>query len=33
MAAGAVAVFTWNDGDWNDVGVLPPDEYTLLTPG
>jgi len=33
MTTGAVAVFTWHDGDWHDVGVVPPDEFTLLTPG
>jgi phosphohistidine phosphatase len=32
MTTCAVAVFTWNDGDWDDVGVLPPDEYTLSAP-
>lgn len=33
MTTGAVALLTWNDGDWNDVGIVPPDEFTLLTPG
>ncbi|MFG6474986.1 SixA phosphatase family protein [Microbacterium sp. P06] len=32
MTTGAVAVFTWNDGDWDDVGVLPPDDVGLSTP-
>jgi len=33
MTTGAVGLFTWHDGDWNDVGIVPPDEFTLLTPG
>lgn len=32
MTTAAVAVFTWNDGDWHDVGIERPDEYTLTTP-
>lgn len=32
MVTAAVAIFTWHDGDWTDVGVLPPDEFELLTP-
>lgn len=33
MRTAAVALLTWNDGDWSDVGVARPDEFTLLTPG
>lgn len=32
MVTGAVAVFTWHDGDWADVGVTPPDEVQLSSP-
>lgn len=32
MVTAAVAIFTWHEGDWTDVGVLPPDEFELLTP-
>jgi phosphohistidine phosphatase len=32
MTTCAVAVFTWNDGDWNDVGATPPDDVQLSTP-
>ncbi|MFG6504346.1 SixA phosphatase family protein [Microbacterium sp. P05] len=32
MATGAVAILTWSDGDWDDVGILPPDEVTLISP-
>lgn len=32
MTTCAVAVFTWNDGGWDDVGVLPPDDVSLTTP-
>lgn len=33
MTTAAVAVFTWNDADWHDVGIVRPDTYTLTTPG
>lgn len=32
MPTCAVAVFTWNDGSWGDVSVLPPDDFSLTTP-
>lgn len=32
MSTCAVAVFTWHDGSWEDVGVVPPDEVSLATP-
>lgn len=32
MVTSAVAIFTWHDGDWTDVGSTPPDEFELLTP-
>ena len=32
MPTGAVAIFTWHDGGWDDVGVVPPDDYTLIIP-
>lgn len=32
MTTCAVAVLTWHDGDWSDVGVTPPDEFQLSTP-
>lgn len=32
MVTCAVAVFTWNDGDWHDVGATPPDDFLLSTP-
>lgn len=33
MTTAAVAVFTWIDADWHDVGTVRPDEFTLTTPG
>jgi phosphohistidine phosphatase len=33
MTTAAVAVFTWEDADWYDVGTVPPDGFTLTTPG
>ncbi|MGC0370247.1 SixA phosphatase family protein [Microbacterium sp. SLBN-111] len=32
MVTSAVAVFTWHEGDWDDVGTTAPDEFELLTP-
>lgn len=32
MVTCAVAVFTWHDGAWDDVGTTPPDEFDLYTP-
>ncbi|MEZ3155387.1 histidine phosphatase family protein [Microbacterium sp. BWR-S6Y] len=32
MVTCAVAVFTWNDGTWDDVDVIAPDEFELFTP-
>ncbi|MFN3949028.1 SixA phosphatase family protein [Microbacterium sp.] len=32
MVTCAVAVFTWNDGTWDDVDAVPPDEFELYTP-
>lgn len=32
MVTSAVAIFTWHEGDWNDVGTTAPDEFELLTP-
>lgn len=32
MVTSAVAVFTWHEGEWTDVGTTPPDEVELLTP-
>lgn len=32
MVTCAVAIFTWHDGDWDDVDATPPDEFELLTP-
>jgi phosphohistidine phosphatase len=32
MVTCAVAVFTWHDGTWADVGTTPPDEFDLHTP-
>ena len=32
MVTAAVAIFTWHEGEWPDVGVVPPDEFELLTP-
>ncbi|MDQ1084526.1 MULTISPECIES: histidine phosphatase family protein [Microbacterium] len=32
MVTCAVAVFTWHDGTWDDVGSVPPDEFDLYTP-
>lgn len=32
MVTSAVAIFTWHEGDWSDVGSTAPDEFELLTP-
>ncbi|MEX0151025.1 histidine phosphatase family protein [Microbacterium sp. LMI1-1-1.1] len=32
MVTCAVAIFTWHDGDWDDVDATPPDEFELITP-
>lgn len=32
MVTSAVAIFTWHEGDWDDVGSTAPDEFVLLTP-
>jgi phosphohistidine phosphatase len=32
MPTGAVAVFTWESGTWDDVGSIPPDDVQLTTP-
>ncbi|RWR21585.1 phosphohistidine phosphatase [Microbacterium enclense] len=32
MVTSAVAIFTWHEGEWTDVGSTPPDEVELLTP-
>lgn len=32
MVTCAVAIFTWHDGDWDDVDATAPDEFELLTP-
>lgn len=32
MVTSAVAIFTWHEGDWSDVGSTTPDEFELLTP-
>ena len=32
MVTWAVAIFTWHEGDWDDVGSTAPDEFVLLTP-
>ena len=32
MVTCAVAVLTWHDGDWTDVGVTPPDEVQVSAP-
>ncbi|MGP3536371.1 SixA phosphatase family protein [Microbacterium sp. RD1] len=32
MPTATVAVFTWNDGGWDDVGAVPPDDVQLTTP-
>lgn len=33
MTTCAVAVFTWHDATWADVGAVAPDEVSLNTPG
>lgn len=32
MTTCAVAVFTWHEGSWEDVGVVPPDEISVSSP-
>jgi phosphohistidine phosphatase len=32
MVTSAVAIFTWHEGDWSDVGTTAADEFELLTP-
>lgn len=32
MVTSAVAIFTWHEGDWSDIGSVAPDEFELLTP-
>ena len=32
MVTSAVAIFTWHDGTWADVGTTLADEFELLTP-
>jgi len=32
MVTSAVAIFTWHDGEWSNVGSAAPDEFELLTP-
>jgi phosphohistidine phosphatase len=32
MPTCAVAIFTWNDGGWDDVGVTAPDDVSVLVP-
>lgn len=32
MPTAAVAVFTWESGDWDAVGSVPPDDVQLTTP-
>lgn len=32
MVTSAVAIFTWHEGDWSDVGSTAPDEFELLAP-
>lgn len=32
MVTSAVAIFTWHEGEWTDVGSTPPDEVELITP-
>ncbi|MCT2086622.1 histidine phosphatase family protein [Microbacterium enclense] len=32
MVTSAVAILTWHEGEWTDVGSTPPDEVELLTP-
>jgi len=32
MVTCAVAIFTWHDGDWDDVDAIPPDTFDLITP-
>ncbi|KQR23531.1 SixA phosphatase family protein [Microbacterium sp. Leaf151] len=32
MVTCAVAVFTWHEGTWDDVGAMPPDDFDLYTP-
>jgi phosphohistidine phosphatase len=32
MPTAAIAVFTWESGDWDAVGTVPPDDVQLTTP-